>query len=106
MKGIWVFTAAFLGTALIVMSVEFLVLYFVTIRNAQILSIVRMVPAFVLFFGANALMDAGVAEGGLGGMLQWIARNMTVLSLGILAAGVLFTLLCAVITWLHEKSKY
>lgn len=106
MKGIWVFTAVFLGAALIVMAVEFLVLYFVTIRNAQILSIVRMVPAFVLFFGASALMDAGAAEGGPGGMLQWITRNMTVLSLGILAAGMLFTLLCAVISWLHEKSKY
>lgn len=105
-KGIWALAAAFFGASLVVMAVEFLVLYFVTIRNAQILSIVRMAPAFVLFFGANALMDAGVAEGGPGGILQWINRNMTVLSLGILAAGVLFTILCAVITWLHEKSKY
>lgn len=105
-KGLWIFTAAFLGAALITMALEFLVLYFVTIKNAQIFSLVRMVPAFVLFFGINALMDAGAEEKGIGGLIQWIAENMTLVSSAVLTAGLLFVVVCAVITWVHEKAKY
>lgn len=106
MEGIWVFTSVFFGAALFAMALEFLILYFVTIKNAQILSLVRMVPAFALLFGISALMDAGEEEKGFGGLLEWIGENMTLVSAAVLAAGVLVVIICAVITWLHEKEKY
>ncbi len=106
MEEIWVLSMAFFGAALLMMSLEFVILYFVTIKNAQVLSIVRMVPAFVLFFGINALMDAGVKERGPGEMLQWAAGHMRLLSVVVLAAGVLVTIICAIASWLHERAKY
>lgn len=85
---------------------EFLILYFVKIKNGSLLSLVRMVPASIVFFGISALMETSGDGTWIAELAQWIAGHLTILALAALAAGVLLTVICAAASWLHEKEKY
>lgn len=104
--GICILAAISLGIGLIIMDLEFLVLYFVEIKNAQILSIIRMVPGFALFFGGNALVNALMEEKEVEGLLRWLTGHMTQITFATLAVGVAVTVVCAVVSCIHEKMKY
>lgn len=47
----------FFGAGMIINSVQFFISYFFEIKNAQMLSLMRIIPGFVFFFGGSVLME-------------------------------------------------
>lgn len=96
------------GIGLFMVALQYLVQYLFCIKNAQVLSLVRMVPGFIMFFGGNALMGEIMKEdpARLPGMIKWLASNLNIFAAAVLAAGVIITVICAVVCCAHEKKKY
>lgn len=104
---------AYLGVGYMVIAFQFAFLYLTRMKNAQILSLVRMVPAFVMFFGLNALTDkirenadSGISLKLLQDIITWCLEHSIWFSAMLIAAGLVVILICAVISWVSEKKRY
>lgn len=104
---------AYLGVGYMVVAFQFAFLYLTRMKNAQILSLVRMVPAFVMFFGLNALTDkirenadSGISLKLLQDIITWCLEHSIWFSTMLIAAGLVVILICAVISWVSEKKRY
>ena len=101
---------AVLGAALFMNAIQFLILSLMTTKNPQILSIVRMVIPFVMFFGGSAVLgnlSEGSAEsfGMMENVVKYAMSHLTITSLFVLLVALLMTLLCALISAKHEAHK-
>lgn len=94
-----------IGIGLVFMAVQFLTMYLLRIRNQQMLSIIRMVPAFVFLFGSDTLADAIMEESAYG-FLRWCFAHPNLTVCAVLGIGLLAVLVCAVISCAHERRKY
>lgn len=106
-------TLLYLGVGYIVMALQFLFLYLTRIKSAQILSIVRMIPAFVMLFGMNAIIEearkgesSGLNLELLQKMFAWCVSHPMMLAFFMMAAGLAVVLICATISWISEKKRY
>lgn len=57
LKGLLLQIIVFFGAGVIVNSLQFFVSYLFEIKNAQVLSIMRIIPGFLFFFCGSVLMD-------------------------------------------------
>lgn len=99
-----------LGVGLLFNSLQFLALSLTKIKNAQVLSLLRMALPFAVFFGGNALAEIfggklEVPEESIGNVVQFVMSHFTQLSWMVLGVGVLVTLLCSVISAAHEMVR-
>lgn len=106
-------TLLYLGVGYIVLALQFLFLYLTRMKNAQILSLVRMIPAFVMFFGMNAIVEETRKGAELGLNLEllqktisWCVTHPMTLAFSMLAAGLAAIMVCALISWMSEKKRY
>ncbi len=106
-------TLLYLGVGYIVMALQFLFLYLTRMKNAQILSLVRMILAFVMFFGMNAIVEearkgetSGINLELLQEIFRWCVSHPMLLAVSMLAAGLAVILVCATISWMSEKKRY
>lgn len=95
-----------LGVGLAVMALEFLATYLLKIKNPQLMSIVRLVPGFAVIFGGSSFMNALQQQEHVPDFLRWCLANTLLVSLLVLAAGVLVVLACAAVCCAHEKKRY
>lgn len=99
-----------LGVSLFMNAIQFLILSFMTTKNPQILSLIRMIVPFVLFFGGSWFageVSEGSAEtfGFLQNVIEYAITHLLITSALILLVGVLSTVLCALISARHEINK-
>lgn len=106
-------TILYLGVGYAVLALQFLFLYVTRIKNAQILSLVRMVPAFVMFFSMHAIIEKIKEETASGGSLEmmqkaviWCMTHRMQVAAAALAAGLVILLICSVLSWLRERKRY
>ena len=80
------------GAGIFVCSLQYIIFYLIgKIRSVQGMSIVRMIPGFVMFFGSNLIL--GWMEESSGESINWILSHTTLIAFSILAAGVMLCLL-------------
>ena len=101
-------TAMLLGAGLFAMAVEYLVFYLCRISNPQVLNLVRLIPAFVLFFGVNGLVGEVQENEELQLMqaVQWFFDHLALVAALLLGIGILATIIGAVIAGIRENRKY
>ena len=103
-------TAAFLGAGFFINSLQYVFSYFFNIKNPQLLSIIRLIPGFVFFFGGSILgsmledAQSGVVER-VGEILNFLMKYYNILSWGILLGSLVFTILCAYICGKREEHR-
>lgn len=93
-----------LGISIILLSLEFVVFYIFQIKNATVMSLVRMVPAFAFFYGILALPHD--VTKGLPDILRYLTEHFAAVSLITLAAGFAVLMVCAAAACVFEKRKY
>ncbi len=102
-------TAFFVGIALFLTAVQYLLLYLFQIKNVQIIYLIRMIPGFAFFFGFNSLLSTIQEEmqkgNRLPGWILWAVEHETALSVAILLAGIASVLLCAVVASVYEHRR-
>lgn len=101
----FILTCLFTGIAYMVMAVEFLLFYCFTIRNAQIMSLIRTIPGFIFFFGISGLMEGLQSGEEPPALLLWAFDHTAVLGVLALLAGILAVVLCAVAASVHERCR-
>ncbi len=103
----WPVIAVLLGIALVFMAAQFLIMYLFDIKNMQVLSLLRMVPAFVFFFGANGIAEEiETGTGGAPAVIAWGLEHPEAASLAVLGIGCLAVVVCAVISCVRERGRY
>lgn len=100
----------FLSVGLFINSLQYVFSYFFEIKNQQWLSIIRLLPGFIFFFGGSVLMDTlGEMQEGtrnkIGMVLNYAMEHQGVVAFVFLAAAVVFTMLCAVVCGKREERK-
>lgn len=95
----------FFAVVVIFNSIQFLILTFLKIKNAQVMGIIRMLIPFTLFFGIGGIMDSLQIESGDVILLfhQW---NKSVISLAAIGAAFVLTLICCELSVQKEKHDY
>lgn len=79
------------GLGILVCSLQYILFYLLgKVKSVQAMSIVRMIPGFIVFFGST-LMTHWMEENAPG-TLVWIFNHTTLLAFGLLAAGLVICL--------------
>lgn len=99
----------FFALGLIITSLQFLMSYFFEIKNAQILSIMRMIPAFVFFWGTSLVMDklseSQESMNDFSKIVSKVMEHQEIAIIGFLGVAILITLLCMWSCAKREESK-
>ena len=102
--------AIFFSAGLCINSLQYVFSYFFEIKNQQWMSIIRLLPAFIFFFGGSILVDM-VGEmqertiNKIGMAVNYVMAHQGLAALMLLAAAVIFTMFCAVICGKWEEKK-
>lgn len=100
----------FFSIGLCINSLQYVFSYFFEIKNQQWLSIIRLLPAFIFFFGGSILVDM-VGEmqektiNKIGMALNYVMAHQGAAAFMLLAAAVIFTMFCADICGKREEQK-
>lgn len=91
-------------------SIQFLIFAFLNVKNAQVLSLIRMVIPFILFFIGNSISDQIIGNPEdmvvvLARMVQYIEQNIIIASLAFFVGSILITILCCEISVWREVQK-
>lgn len=100
----------FFSVGLCINSVQYVFSYFFEIKNQQWLSIIRLVPGFVFFFGGSFFMDIigerqGEVMSKIGMMLNYALEHQGLVAIVFLFIAVIFTMVCACICGKREDRK-
>lgn len=99
----------FYSVGLCINSLQYGFSYFFEIKNQQWLSIIRLVPGFIFFFGGSLLMELGEMQEGtinkIGMIMDYAVKHQGMVALVLLAVSMIFTMFCAVICGKREERK-
>lgn len=100
----------FLSVGLCINSLQYMFSYFFEIKNQQWLSIIRLIPGFIFFFGGSILFDAigdvqGLTMNRIGMALNYAMQHQGMVATVFLAAAVIFTMFCAAVCGKREERK-
>lgn len=85
------------GLGILVCSLQYILFYALgRVKSMQAMSIVRMLPGFIVFFGSTLLADW--LEENAGETYTWILNHTNVLAVILLALGLMFCLLGIVVS--------
>ena len=88
----------FFAVGLIITALQFLMSYIFEIKNAQILSIMRMIPAFAFFVGTSFVMsklsESQESMNSFNKIVSKVMEHQEMVIIGFLGVSVLITLLC------------
>lgn len=103
-------TCLFTGIAFFIMALEYLVFYCFTIRNVQIMSLLRIVPGFVFFFGFTSLMEnlqkeLQEAPQSAPAWILWPLNHLPEMGALALLVGLLVLVCCAIAASAHERRR-
>lgn len=95
---------------IVVNDIQFIIFSLLKVKNVQVLSVIRMVIPFVLFFGANGIMEevGSNPDAMMAWMVQWLDRiqnNLAGTALITLGVSILITILFCEICVLKEKQS-
>lgn len=100
-------TVLMLSAGLIFNSAQFLILSIIKVKNAQILSIIRMVIPFAVFFALSAVVDKISDKSEIGyedilGLINYITDYRLIIGIGLILFSIIFTVICSIISAAHE----
>lgn len=98
------------SAVLVCNSIQFLIFTFLNVKNAQVLSLIRMVIPFVVFFVGNGISEEIINNPEhmattLAYMVQYIEQNIAIVSLVFFVGSILITILCCEISAWREVRK-
>lgn len=97
---------AMLGFSFFTIGVQYTLLYALgNVRSKQVLSFVRMIPGFILFFGAMGIVNGITSGETIDEVGQLLVRNERMIGLSILTAGVITLLIFIEISVKIVKAK-
>lgn len=100
----------FYSAGLCINSLQYVFCYFFEIKSQQLLSLIRLLWGFLFFIGGNYLIELSskMQEDTLnqiGKVLKYVMEHQGAAALVLLAAAVIFTMLCAGVCGRREEQK-
>lgn len=99
----------FFGAGVLVNSLQFLVSYLFEIKNAQVLSIMRIIPGFIFFFCGSVLMEKiSESQESMNAFSQVVSKIIEykeVMAVGFLVISMLITFACMMVCAKREENK-
>lgn len=99
---------AILAVSVLLNSLQYLFLSFSTIKNVQLLSLLRMLPPFLMFFGGNMVIEyinenQADALDKVSRTIRYVVEHRTGMAFFFLAVSLIVTLLAGSLAAWHEK---
>lgn len=109
LKGLLLQMIVFFGAGVLVNSLQFFVSYLFEIKNAQVLSIMRIIPGFLFFFAGSVIMDkiseSQESMNAFSQMVSKIIEYKEVAAVGFFVISMLIMVVCMMICAKREERK-